>query len=282
MKRELLRSYFEKTCSASEAAMVEEWLLHPQHQAEFEAFLEAYWEEHTREAGQLQPVPLQKRSALRRYIPRLAAAAAITGAVLFSIVYFSGKRQVVESDKTTAVAVVTPEQLPAGTRSDTFSALLKDAEVKKVKTKTKQYGKKHLPEPAVAYAAAAPAAVNVQDTAGQPAEPRKTVKATVMTKFMFNDSAFCKLSKADQLTVINRMALRVDFNNASFSDLVANFRNRYGIVLELCEGTTPDKLAKVYTARFEGITLPDLINDMSGQMAFSYSVTNNVVKVCFN
>lgn len=262
--------------------MVEEWLLHPQHQAEFEAFLESYWEEHTREETQRKPALQQKRLTIRGYIPRMAAAAALLGAVVFAVPYFSGKKEAVVSDKTTAVAVVTPEQLPVRNSSDTLHPLSKDAGAKKVRTKTKQYGKKHQPETAVAFATAAPATVAVQDTASLPAEPRRMVKATVMTKFMFNDSAFCKLSKADQLTVINRMALRIDFNNASFSDLVVNFRDRYGIVLELCNGTTPDKLAKVYTARFANITLPELINDMSGQMAFTYSVTNNVVKVCFN
>lgn len=281
MKREVLKSYFEKTCSASEAAMVEEWLLHPQHQAEFEAFLESYWAEHTGEEA--QPAPAHQRKPLYRYIPRVAAAAAILGVVLLSVRYFPGKEEEVVSGKTMAAAVVTPEHLPAGSGSDTVSPLSKGAEVKKVKPQTKQYGKKHQPQHAVvASAAATPAAVAVQDTATSPAEPRKTVKMTALNKFMFNDSAFCKLSKADQLTVINHMALRIDFNRASFSDLVANFRDRYGIVLELCPGTTPDKLAKAYSANFAKITLPDLISDMSDQMAFSYSFTNNVVKVCFN
>jgi len=282
VKREVLKSYFEKTCSASEAAMVEEWLLHPQHQAEFETFLESYWAEHTGEDEKVQPAPQQKRSPLYRYIPRVAAAAAMLGVVLLSVRYFPGKKDEVVSGKTMAAAVVTPERLPAGNSSDTVRPLSKGAEVKKVKPQTKQYGKKHQPEHAVASASAAPAAIAVQDTVTRPAEPGKSVKMTALNKFMFNDSAFCKLSKADQLTVINHMALRIDFNRASFSDLAANFRDRYGIVLELCPGTTPDKLAKAYSANFAKITLPDLISDMSAQMAFSYSFTNNVVKVCFN
>lgn len=282
MKREVLKSYFEKTCSASETAMVEEWLLDVQHQAEFEAFLESYWDEHTREQEALTPAPLKKHMPLFRYMPRIAVAAAVLGAVLFSVHYFSGNKTEVESDKAMAVAVATPEQLPAGNNSDTLPPLSKGVEVKKARTKTTQYGKKHQPEHAVASASATPAAVEVQDTAKKPAEPRVGVKMTALNKFMFNDSAFCKLSKAEQLTVINHMALRVDFNRASFSDLVVNFRDRYGIVLELCPGTTPDKLAKAYSASFAKITLPDLISDMSNQMAFSFSFTNNVVKVCFN
>lgn len=280
MKREVLKSYFEKTCSASEAAMVEEWLLHPQHQAEFEAFLETYWAEHIGEKA--QPALEQKRRPLYRYIPRVAAAAAIVSAVLVSVAYFSGKKEAVVSDTTTTVAVVAPAQLPAGSSADTFSPLLKGAEVKKAKTKTTQYGKKHQPEHVVASTAATPAVIQLPDTATSPVEPRKTVKMSAFTKVMFNDSAFCKLSKEQQLAVINHMALKVDFNRASLSDLVANFRDKYGIVVELCAGTTPDKLAKAYTASFAKITLPDLINDMSSQMAFSYSVTNNVVKICFN
>ncbi|BAV07299.1 hypothetical protein SAMN05421788_10277 [Filimonas lacunae] len=254
--------------------MVEEWLLKPQHQAEFERFLESYWEEHTGEEESRPPAP--EKGALRlRYLPRMVAAAAILGAVAFSVYYFAGTNTSVESHQEMAVVKVIPEQVPAAVNVDTTRVLPKAADVKK--TKTKQYGKKPLPTQAVV-----PVIVEVKDTAAPPATPPKAMKMTAFKKIMFNDSAFSKLSKADQILVSNQMLLRVNFSNASFNDLVATFRDRYGIVLELCAGTTPDQVMKAYTGSFAKITLPELISDMSTQMLFSYTVSNNVVKVCFN
>lgn len=275
MKREVLKSYFEKTCSAADTVMVEEWLLDAQHQAEFEAFLEAYWAEHTGEAVQ-QPVAPQKRTLLY-YMPRIAAAAAVVAGIVFSVHYFSGNNGVVEQPPATAIAVVKPRQLPADHTADTLRLPKKGAEVRK--TKTKQYARKNSPQPEVAFVSIPQ---SIPDTAARSVVTKQAVKMSGFTKIMFNDSVFCKLSQAQQLAVINKMALRVDFSKASFSDLVADFRDRYGIVLELCAGTNPDKIAKAYTASFARITLPELINDMSDQMAFSYTLSNNVIKVCFN
>jgi hypothetical protein len=277
VKTEVLQQYFEKKCSASENALIERWLLDPQNQVSFEQFLESYWEEHTKEQQAeetISTVP-QKRGLLVRYIPRVAAVAAVLALAVFSVHHFTKTNVSAASDQTIAAVIVEPEQLPAGSGSDTFNSLPKGVNV--TKPKTKQYGKKNPPKNAVTLIP-----VDIQDTVAKPVEPPKSQKMVALNKVWINDSLIAKLSPADRITVVNQMALNVNFNNANFRDIAVAFRERYGILLELCADAKPDKVLKGYTANFSKITLPDLIHDMSNQMMFSYTVTNNVVKVCFN
>jgi cytoskeletal protein RodZ len=278
VKTEVLQKYFEKKCSATEGAIVEQWLLDPQNQASFEQFLESYWESHAN--GQMEEVkkPVEKKhSGLRWYIPRVAAVAAMLALAVFSVYHFTKTNVGVgtEPDQTIAAVVVEPEHLPAGSRSDTFTSLSKGVDV--TKPKTKQYGKKIPPKNAVI-----PAPVDVQDTIAAPVERPKSMKVTALTKVWINDSLIAKLSPADRITVVNQMAMNVNFNKANFRDIAVAFREKYGILLELCADAKPDKVLKEYTASFSKITLPDLIQDMSNHLLFSYTVSNNVVKICFN
>jgi hypothetical protein len=276
VKIEVLQKYFEKKCSTSENAMVEQWLLDPQNQVSFEHFLELYWEEHTKEPAEETMKPVEKKHRLLyRYIPRVAAVAAVLAVVVFSVHHFTKTNVGTEPDRTIAAVSVEPEHLPAGSSSDTFTSLSKGVDV--TKPKTKQYGKKNPPKNAVTTVP-----VDVQDTVAKPVEPPKSIKMTALNKVWINDSLISKLSPADRITVLNQMALNVNFNNANFRDIAVAFREKYGILLELCADAKPDKVLKGYTASFSKITLPDLIHDMSNQMLFSYTVSNNVVKVCFN
>jgi hypothetical protein len=276
VKTEVLQKYFEKKCSASENAMIEQWMLDPQNQASFEQFLESYWEEHAKEQMEERIQPVEKKhSGLHRYIPRVAAVAAVLALAVFSVHHFTRTNAGTEPGRTIAAVVVEPEHLPAGSSSDTFTSLSKGVDV--TKPKTKQYGKKNPPKNAVI-----PAPVDVQDTVAAPVERPKSMKVTALTKVWINDSLINKLSPAERITVLNQMALRVNFNNANFREIAVAFREKYGILLELCADAKPDKVLKGYTASFSKITLPELIQDMSNQMMFSYTVSNNVVKVCFN
>lgn len=258
--------------------MVEQWLLNPVNQANFEQFLELYWDEHLAEATQTEvtaPPATSRHGLVRRYLPRVAAVAALLALAVFSVHYFTKTKMNSNAEQTIAAVTVEPEQLPQGGFSDTAYSLPKGVEV--VKPKTKQYGKKTPPGNAVTSIP-----VNVQDTATKPVESPKSVKMVALNRIWINDSLLAKLSPSDQLKVLNQMALNVNFNRANFRDIAIAFREKYGILLELCADASPDKMLKGYTASFSKITLPDLIQDMSNQMMFSYTVTNNVVKVCFN
>lgn len=255
--------------------MVEHWMQEPQNQVDFEQFLEWYWEEHLNEQREETVKPAEKKHRpLFRYISRAVAAAAVLAIVAGSVHYFTATGVVTESDRT-SIAVVQPEHQPAGSNADTFNFLPKEAEV--IKPKTKQYGKRKSPKNLVTQASA-----GIPDSTAMPVERPKTVKMTALNNIRLNDSLLSKMSRADQVEILNRMALNVNFNNAKFRDIAIAFREKYGIVLELCADAKPDNVLKEYTASFSKITLPDLIHDMSNQMMFSYTVTNNVVKVCFN
>lgn len=250
----------------------------PQNQAEFEQFLQTYWDEHVDEQTQQQTAipPGKKTGVLRYYMPRIAAVAAALIAVVFSVHYFTKPGKHIDPKPTIAAVNVEPEQLPARSSAETLSVVPKAVEVKK--TKTKQYGKKDLHTKAVE-----PAPVEVkQDTTTKPQAPARSMKMTAINKVMLNDSALSKLSPEDRLKVLNKLALSVNFNNANFREVAIALRDKYGIVLELCAGTSPDKVLKEYTGNYSNIAFPDLIKDMSSQMSFSYSVSSNVVKVCFN
>lgn len=256
--------------------MVEQWLLNPQNQAGFEQFLEHYWEEHAEEQREVAAGPvIRQQTLLKRYLPRITAVAAILVLAIWGVHHFTQTEVKAESDKTMAAAVVAPEQKPVGSRSDTFTTLVKS--VNEAKPKTIQYARKKTFPNALALAP-----VHTQDTAAAPVATTKVVKATALTNIRLNDSALSKLTQEERVYVLNQMALNVNFHKASFRDIAVAFREKYGIVLELCASAQPDKMLKEYTASFSKIALPDLINDMSAHMAFSYTISNNVVKVCFN
>ena len=120
MKKEVLRSYFEKTCSGEEAAAVELWLLDPVNKLAFDEFLETYWEEHVQ--AQEEPVQqeVKQQSASRRFLPRVAAAAAVIALIVATAMYLrSGENEVEQSNP---LATVTQERV-APPVSDTAELL---------------------------------------------------------------------------------------------------------------------------------------------------------------
>ncbi|MDI3320952.1 hypothetical protein [Pinibacter soli] len=278
MTNELLKNYFERTCSEREAAIVEEWLMEPQNQQAFERFLESYWQEHLDEQSSIPTVTAPKevrKGIVRRYLPRLAAAAVLGFIIAGSYYFISEKTEPQKNNPAIAKTIVKQEPIDEHVVSNTLHAYPQKINVHQ--SKTKQHDKKALSEPALVKDS-----VVTADTVSREPKP-KSVKMTPMGKVMINEVALNKLDSSEQLKVLNQMALRVSINNASFNEIAAILQTKYGIVLELCETGKPDVAGKMYTAHFQQVSFPDLIDDMSKQMLFSYTITDKkTVKICFN
>ena len=276
MTNELLKTYFERTCSEREAAIVEDWLIEPQNQQTFERFLESYWQEHVDEQSALSATPAPKeisKEAVRRYLPRLVAAAAVLSFVIAGSYYFFTKET--ESQKKQPVAKIIEKPQPAEEHVGSATVIANAEKINVHQSKTKQHGKKLSPVPALVNEP-----VVVADTV---ASKPKTVKMSTMSKVMINEVALNKLDSSEQLKVLNQMALNVNINNASFNEIAAILQKKYGIVLELCATSQPEAAGKNYTAHFAQVSFPELMDDMSKQMLFSYTITDKkTVKVCFN
>lgn len=282
VKKEVLRSYFEKTCSREEAAAVELWLLDPANKAAFDQFLETYWDEHVQ--AQEKPVmkELKQRSTIRRFLPRVAAAAAVIGVIVLTAVYVNSGESTTEESN--ALAGVTQEKI-APLVADTAELLMKSDVVKEIKREampTEKHSKANASKQAPAVKAMV-TTIGFGNKIDSSAMAQHSVKPARMNRIMINDSLLSRLGETERMAVLHQMALRVDFNNASFNDIAAVFRDKYGIVLELCASNgVKDAKAHAYTAQFSNVTFPELMNDMSKQMMFTYTMVDNVVKVCFN
>ncbi|MGV3764719.1 MAG: hypothetical protein ACO1NW_01255 [Chitinophagaceae bacterium] len=283
MKKEVLKSYFEKTCSGQEAAEVELWLLDPQNAAAFDRFLETYWDEHVKAQDEPVQQEVKQRGTILRFLPRIAAAAAVIGLVVTTVVYLRSGGNAMEQSNALA-AVTQGEHVPPV--PDTAQLLMKPDAVKHIEGKEEA---KPVEKRAKATSPKQASAVKAMVTTigfgntDSAAMAKHSVKSTRMSKVMINDVVLSKLGETERMAVLHQMALRVDFNNASFNDIAAVFRDKYGIVLELCASNVPENVKRsAYTAQFSNVTFPELMNDMSKRMMFSYTMVDNVVKVCFN
>lgn len=277
MTNELLKTYFERTCSEREADIVEEWLIEPQNQQAFERFLELYWQEHVEDQPAVSTTTAPKeisKGTVRRYLPRLTAAAAVLGFVVAGSYYFFTK-ETEPKKNTQPVAKIIEKPQPAEEHVVSATVIANAEKINVHQSKTKQHGKKLSPVPALVNEP-----VVIADTV---ASKPKTVKMSTMSKVMINEVALNKLDSSEQLKVLNQMALNVNINNASFNEIAAILQKKYGIVLELCAASQPDAAGKNYTAHFAQVSFPELMDDMSKQMLFSYTITDKkTVKVCFN
>lgn len=280
MTNELLKNYFEGTCSEEDIVAVENWLTETQNQQEFESFLESYWQEHV-EAQSSASLPANskemKRGTVRHLWPRLAAAAAVLVFLIGIFHYLTSNRPVMQSARQTAAkAIVKPE--PA--REQDSSAVSENIPEKTIvhSSKTKHHDEK---TPSVA---AVPKENVANKNIASNESPRKSIEMYKMSKVIINEVALNKLDTTERMEVLNRLALSVNINDASFQDIAATLRDKYGIVLELCaDNNGPDVAMKNYTAHFSEVTFPELIDDMSKQMLFSYTFTDKkTVRICFN
>ncbi|SDL03261.1 hypothetical protein SAMN04487898_11469 [Pedobacter sp. ok626] len=260
MDKKLLNRYFEKQCSATEIKAVEEWILDSKNRIEFDDFLVTKWDGHVDQNFDPHFADVKKSATYKWW-----ASAAATAAVIICGVYYAN----IVSSKTDQLAVVSttsavkPVDHHASFPSDTFHASIKP----KITTHHERKTIRNKPVQIVTEA----------DTVTREKRPL-FVKSTKLGNFMINKVAIHKLLDSigsDQLVLTN-----FDVHEITFQRLAIMLREECGIVLEPCSGGIGS--TKTYTARFQRISVPDLLNDMSEKMMFSYSVKDNKVKICFN
>jgi hypothetical protein len=256
--KRLLTRYFGKQCSATESKAVEEWILDPGNRAEFEHFLETEWDSHVDQHLEGNVVAIRKPAAFKWWA---SAAAAI--AIVFGVYHYG-----TQAPKKVQLQVV--NALPQIEQVDQKAKISMDTFHSGIHTKiTVHHERKTIrnkPNPVLAQA----------DTVNREKKPL-FVKSTKLQNFMINKVAIRKL--LDNIDSNKVVLLNLNVHDITFQRLAALLKDEYGVVLEACNGVGT---SKTYTARFEGITLPDLLNDMSEKMVFSYAVKDNKVMICFN
>lgn len=257
MDKKLLNRYFDKQCSAAEIKVVEEWILDSKNSTEFENFLETLWDGHV--DRNLDIVGIKKSVTLKWW----ASAAAAAIATVFVAYYYhaaplKAERLAVASTLPKMEQVERKADFPADTfHISTKPKIITQHERKTVRNKPLQI-------------------VAETDTTNQGKKPL-FVKSSKLGNFMVNKIAMQKLLK--DIDSNHVVLLNLNVHEITFQRLAVLLREECGVVLEPCNGAIT---SKTYTARFEVISLPDLLNDMSEKMMFSYSVKDNKVKICFN
>lgn len=261
MDKKLLKRYFEKQCSAAESKAVEEWISDSGNRANFEVFLVNEWDSHVDRHLEASVADTRRPDTFKWW----AAAAAVIAVV---VGFFHYNTQPPKAEPTFVVSSLTqvkPADREIRFQADTFHSGMNT----KVTTSHERKTIRNKPTQILAKA----------DTVNPEKKPL-FVKATKLGNFMVNKVALRKLmNDIDSNKVV---LLNLDVHDISFQRLAVLLREECGIVLEPCAGTGIAGISKTYTARFEAISLPDLLNDMSEKMMFSYSVKDNKVKICFN
>ena len=258
MDKKLLKRYFEKQCSATEIKVVEEWILDPKNHTEFDIFLVSQWDDHVDRNLDVHIVDMKKFGTFKWWASVAAAIAIVSGLYFYDT----------QLSKTEQLKVVSTlpkiEQADRKTNfpTDTFHTSINP----KIITHHERKTVKNKPIQIVAET----------DTANQEKKPL-FVKSTKLQNFMVNKVALRKL--LNDIDSNHVVLLNLDVHEITFQRLASLLREECGAVLEPCNGIGT---SKTYTARFEVISLPDLLNDMSEKMMFSYSVKDKKVKICFN
>jgi len=256
--KKLLNRYFEKRCSATEMKAVEEWILNPENRSQFEHFLVSQWDNHV---DQHLDVPVVAR---RKSVPVKWWASAAAAIAIVSGVYFYSTPPL--KTKPLAVVISLPQVEQVGRKAyfprDTFQTSIKPKTITHHERKTVRNKSIQI--------------VAETDTISQGKKPL-FVKSTKLENFMVNKVALHKLF--NDIDSNKAVLLNLNVHDITFERLAVLLREECGIVLVPCNG---NGTSKTYTARFEEISLPDLLNDMSEKMMFSYSVKDNKVKICFN
>ncbi|MFD2556555.1 hypothetical protein [Sphingobacterium tabacisoli] len=261
MNKDILNRYFEKQCSVEEVKIVEAWLLDPNNRTEFDLFLEERWDSHYYQRQEAPIVAIKKSMPMQLWKAATAAVVLIAlGFYFFSI----SQSPVVESSS----AIVRH----SGVSSDSSPAHLSLSDTAPVVTNPKNF-KQHEKKPTKIHKSNQ--TVAALDTSAQK-RGTKTVKATKLGNFMVNEVLLSQLRhKIDS----NQLVLNIDLHEATLAEIAYRLRKNYGIILEPCSTGTS---SKTYTARFEKISINDLLHDMSQKMLFSYTVKDSIIKVCFN
>lgn len=259
MDKKLLRRYFEKQCSATEIRAVEEWILDPENHTEFDNFLVSQWGDHVDRNLDVNIVDIRKSGAIKWWASAAAVIAIVSGVYYYNIQPSKTEQLTVVSTLPKIEKIDQNADFPTDTfHSSINPKIITHYERKTVRNKPIQI------------------VVETDTVVNQEKKPL-FVKSTKLQNFMVNKVALRKLLNdidSNQVVLLN-----LDVHDITFQRLASLLREECGVVLEPCNGTGT---SKTYTARFEKISLPDLLNDMSEKMMFSYSVKDKKVKICFN
>lgn len=260
MDKNVLNRYFEKRSSKEEIKIVEEWLLDPNNQTKFELFLEKRWQDHLLQDKKNTIVGIKK--SFKNALWKVAAAFLL---VFGGFHLFTKKDASPRENQLTATwspednLVPEPSSKPLLDTSDDITNPKNSIHHERKTTN----------------ASKAKSILAVTDTLVQK-KKSQGVKASKLGNFMVNEVLLSKLRhKIDS----NQLVLTIDLNEATIGEIAYRLRKNYGIILEPCSSETT---SKTYTARFEEISINDLLYDMSQKMLFSYTVQDSIIKVCFN
>ena len=237
---------------------MEDWILDSKNSTEFDRFLVSQWDDHVEQHLDVDIMVIRKSDRFKWW-----AAAAATVTIVFGAYYYS--KETAKMDQI-AIASVHPQVRPMPSRNvitnETFHSEPKPQTISHDERKTFRN------QPVQILAET--------DTVNREKRPL-SVKSTKLENFMINKIAIHKL--LDSIGSNQFVLMNFDVHEITFQRLAVMLREECGIVLEPCSGTGS---GKTYTARFERISVPDLLNDMSEKMMFSYSIQDNKVKICFN
>lgn len=259
MDRNLLNRYFDKQCSDAEKEAVEEWLLDSNNQAEFERFLVSKWENYSDGHIRTNVLSLRKSKASWLKAAAVILLLGVGGYLYYAHVMSSkdpSKTLVIQEDQQTMpVQNISPSEDTLQLSSNPINTIRHEQKKKKIHS--------------------AQNVALVTDSMG-PRDKVKSVQASRLGNFKVNEVLLSQLrGKIDS----NQLFLNIDVHEATFAEIAFRLKKNYGIILEACDTTGN---SKTYSAKFEKISFPDLLNDMSEKMLFSYSVNKDTVKICFN
>lgn len=261
MNKDLLTKYFAKKCTDEETKMVEEWLLDTNNQSQLDNFLEEKWDNH----AQNYPKTLSKKTQTISILAKVAAVILVLGA---TYLYINNSSEIIpiQSEKTAKNELLDPiklqdtiDKIAHLENSEDFSLAKKKKTTSRIK-ENPTITKDRMPN----------------DSIAQHGIASKGVKASKLAHFKINEVALAKFKdKIDS----NTMILNVDLNNASFERLAGLLYKEYGIIIEPCSASMT---TKTYTAKFEKVSVKDLLADMSNQLAFTFTMKDNIISICFN
>lgn len=263
MDKEVLKRYFEQTSTSAENDAVEDWMLDPVNKVAFEQFLEEKWSEHMN-ANELSDAVQMKKTKMTPIWKAVSAAALLV--VTFGAYQWISSEG--EQPQPVKERVANIQSQPAATPPISPIPQNMSDTLTNVQPKTVQHEKKKDQHQSKIVATKTASANSV--------EKNKSVQATKLENFKINERQLAKLvGKIDS----NQLVFDVDIPEVTFQRLAYLLHKEYGIILELCDNA---ETSRTYSARFEKISIHDLLDDMSEKMLFSYTFQDNKVKICFN
>lgn len=256
LNKQLLDKYFKNQCTDSEKEFVEDWILNKENKSTFENYIEDTWEDFTLH-------PKLEKSSSRFKISRsnvLKAAASllvVSGLITYGI--YSSKHtsktdlihhKTVNIDKPTK-EIESIKNKEVATANSTEPIPAKATIAKLLKSNTK----KESPKSAI------------PNTSGS------KVMASKIGHLHFNEKLLSELSSQIDS---NKLVLTMNMKEERFLEMSSLLKLKYGIILEPVR-TGGDK--NMYSARFEKVNIPELLQLMENSNAISYNIDDSLLQI---